>query len=157
LILYGRNDFHLDHPEGIVLGWGVSDAEQFRREHPGGFQTTYHTIMIRSTVSPQFPREPGITYGPPDYLLGIHSWHGFGRQQKLQATSSRTDGHTYFMFPAWTTVVALLVLPLVYIKHYFFRRRRNRAGLCINCGYDLRASPERCPECGLLADSQLTL
>jgi hypothetical protein len=65
-----------------------------------------------------------------------------------------TDGHSRwetFEVPIWQIMVPpLLVSALAGTlwRRQSIRARRIQAALCINCGYDLRATPERCPECG---------
>jgi hypothetical protein len=46
-------------------------------------------------------------------------------------------------------VLAVGVLPALRpVLRWNRARRRRRQGRCVCCGYDLRATPERCPECG---------
>jgi hypothetical protein len=73
-----------------------------------------------------FPSSPNIVLPARRYLLSIPLW-----------------------LPA-----ALFALPLVASWRRRRRARLDREGnRCAICGYDLRATPERCPECGTAVES----
>jgi hypothetical protein len=52
------------------------------------------------------------------------------------------------MLPPPLFAIATLILPTLAYRRRLIRRVREKAGLCGFCGYDLRATPDRCPECG---------
>lgn len=55
------------------------------------------------------------------------------------------------MVPHWFIAAALCLVPLEDLRRSWLRRRQARitaALACERCGYDLRATPDRCPECG---------
>ena len=84
---------------------------------------------------------------------------GFGHERGTWSLGSsepvgppQTIGTSETWFVPWCSVWLISgILPV----HYAFIGRRRRlqskrrlAGCCAACGYDLRASKERCPECG---------
>jgi hypothetical protein len=52
-------------------------------------------------------------------------------------------------FPTWGLIGPPLAIALItYDRRRLRREFREDAGKCLRCGYDLRATPGRCPECG---------
>jgi hypothetical protein len=60
-------------------------------------------------------------------------------------------GHR-IVFPHWFLAVAVSAAPSIGLLKSWRRRSRVRVGQCQQCGYDLRATPARCPGCGMAAD-----
>ena len=54
--------------------------------------------------------------------------------------------------PHWGATTFGSIVPIVWIRrairHRATLKERRRKGECLACGYDLRASSDRCPECG---------
>jgi hypothetical protein len=69
---------------------------------------------------------------------------GFGYKHEENADSQ----YQRVILPHWALMTALAAAPLLVLWRSLRRRRRRSLGLCVICGYDLRATPGRCPECG---------
>ena len=85
-----------------------------------------------------------------------HNWWrgfarlGYGRQIHFDPVLRYT--RTTWCAPLWGIALVTGPWPVLSLwlrfRHALVRRRRARSGCCLMCGYDLRESKQRCPECG---------
>jgi hypothetical protein len=95
---------------------------------PQGYPTGFRLVSARPFTFKHF----GVIFEPLD--TGVH----FG---------NRLTGWG-LVLPYCLIVLALATTWLPWLLRALRRRRRVRTGRCVQCGYDLRESPGRCPECG---------
>jgi hypothetical protein len=135
---------------------------------------TWHAIALRTWAQQPFPRvgADGRAFAGRFNGLGVRlsprwstrSSGPFGPTVECDATfdtaaelpSVRDQWHRrldveVFSAPYWPVVAALAGVTLLgampAARRWRSHVRRSR-GLCIACGYDIRATPDRCPECG---------
>ena len=88
---------------------------------------------------------PYIVYGPVSYWnrIGFYAHRGWEYQTRWTPAGSFRS----VAVPDWVLLLIFALPPLLRSRRLLSIRRYG-PGLCRACGYDLRATPERCPECG---------
>jgi hypothetical protein len=89
---------------------------------------------------------------PAPMALPAGGWFAQAPQPPPPPPTMVVVGHRWGL-PFWFLMLAAVVLPALRLVVYLRRRRRLNTGFCQDCGYDLRASPGRCPECGKAVNS----
>ena len=91
-------------------------------------------------------------------LQEIADGPGFGKIIRHETYRRAWCWHRTLWFPYWLIVVLSSVLPFCQLISFARKHRpRNNGTCCLQCGYDLRASTDRCPECGTAIQSTMHL
>ena len=83
-----------------------------------------------------------------------HYWRGFQWSYRPDRPALSVSGASYgIRVPHWFVLFTLLLLPVSrsvgHVRAARRTRNRVRRGRCRRCGYDCRATSDRCPECGM--------
>jgi hypothetical protein len=134
-----------------------------------GMGCIYIEFMTRAEGS-YWPRHESFDSADDEEYSDIHKAvenSGYGFDEKIWAFSHRfgfARGKYFLMTesppfwesgpmvavqaPDWTLVLLFGILPAFKLRKILRVRSYRKRGLCPGCGYDLRATPARCPECG---------
>jgi len=140
----------------------IKEAQWLDRaaSEPEDGQEVYQLLDRGIHLNPSVPRV--APYPPTPYLMQAHfssypvdpsvSFCSTAWRMQSKSWAGRFDNGSYAdaSMPHWAPVSLVSALLCVSVIR-LWRQPRYGRGQCLTCGYDLRATPGRCPECGTVA------
>jgi hypothetical protein len=153
-----------------VMTWRTDDAGRTMTELS---LTTRHGVAIfswdtvESDVAGERPPAWRFEHGTVadtdrDFRIGVSLLERAGFGFRANRVTTNLVQHTHWalfrnlIVPTWFLAIVLLIFPAAQFRAWRRRRYRLAGGLCTKCGYDLRATSIRCPECGEAANKRVT-
>ena len=129
---------------GLEMGGGAGAlmvSVHFTNLSPAAGESGWGTLRVILQQSSWTPVRPIHTGNVTSWYFGGFSYDCSGFTWGVSRRA---------LVPLWFVGLALGIAPVCLLSRLHKPCRAN--GLCPSCGYDLRATPERCPECGLVAE-----
>jgi predicted RNA-binding Zn-ribbon protein involved in translation (DUF1610 family) len=144
--------------------WARSSWRTDRLSCAGGH--AFHTLvsrhgrfgyqLLRIPSGAPLARELEFSSAPADSMFfsgmvgDIESVHDLEQEPAVDVLGVELSPAMGICFvPHWLVALTLSILPLSRVMNIARRRRRAAMShVCAGCGYDIRATPQRCPECG---------
>jgi hypothetical protein len=129
---------------GVAKGWPTDQPLSWVSESPSA-ATAFVPATADSNGSLKRYRGPGVR------LARGRGWLATPARPTTDSGEAMVS-LTFLVARWWWPCLLAGALPAArifrWVRRNRLRRLRRLAGQCVNCGYDLRATPERCPECG---------
>jgi len=103
-------------------------------------------IDARHRAGPAYP----LIFQSMDRTISERLGFRFVREQSSWVLGLWVSGGTKTLvnFPFWFPAMVFATLPALRRAYLRRRTKARNTNCCHVCGYDLRATPDRCPECG---------
>jgi hypothetical protein len=129
---------------------GIAHRVQYAIQSPTQIES-FNSLVDKPEFSWKTNR-PAEPLFPPQIAAGTLWRLGFHYENDPNPMLPLADGaNNYYrewVAPFWSLCLIFALLPAWWLLAAMTRRRAFDQGHCQKCGYDLRATPERCPECG---------
>ena len=132
---------------GVGLGWRWIDQGSYPMCGAylySPYRTRHEFWHLRTALPPYIHNPRVVLSHQPAQFLGF---------QYIRYHATSTDRYYAIGVPFWFLTLVTAVLAFRTTRALL---RRHHPGHCRSCGYDLRATPDRCPECGLAPPASTT-
>jgi hypothetical protein len=149
-----------------LLAWGWSYLpSHFHTESRRGQLFLIYTdgsIGKFDSASPDFDGFDAMISGLAGQAPRNRRWQGLGFAAFIgewpkfipESNGAVMVSYVAVIVPYWSIVIVTGLVALLAIWRHRRAKRREFHGSCLSCGYDLRFSRDRCPECGSLIPQQ---